>query len=99
MWFNRFYDSNFFLVSIYVKDTCLIVTNNRQKNVTLKWIRSIITGYYLYIAYYGLFKLDFNRISHPNWRNLKNHWWKCITVWNIVCNFISFVCFIYEGLY
>lgn len=74
----------FLVVADYMKSIHLNVVKNEQKKALLKWIRSVMTGYYLYIAYYGLFKLDFGSINHPNWKNLKNHWWKCITVWNVV---------------
>lgn len=83
---NRFYyisNLNFSLMNKYVNEFRV----NSDKRTTLKWIRSIMAGYYLYIAYYGLFKLDFANISHPSWRNLQHHWWKCITVWNVVITY------------
>lgn len=60
-----------------------IAYSNYNENF-FKWIRRCITFYYVYIAYYGLFVLDFSTVDHPCWRNLEQHWWKCITVWNVV---------------
>ncbi|XP_065201898.1 androgen-dependent TFPI-regulating protein-like [Planococcus citri] len=80
---NRFHKLELATVAKYMNNLRLNIVNNDQKRIALKWIRSMMTGYYLFIAYYGLFKLDFASISHPTWRNLKNHWWKCITVWNV----------------
>lgn len=84
MSFIEFDHRSFVAFGKYVNRLRLKIVRNDKKAMTLKWIRSLITAYYLFIAYYGLFKLDFASISHPNWKNLKNHWWKCITVWNVV---------------
>lgn len=85
---SRFHKLDLLMVAKYMNRVRLSIVNNDQKKIALKWIRSLMTAYYLFIAYYGLFKLDFAGISHPNWRNLKNHWWKCITVWNVVSCYV-----------